>query len=139
MNLSGFNHLFSPHHCVGFLFFALHPPLRDRPPPRLTTQLITSNSSCTTHSHHSFHTTHHIHSSYTTHHIYSSYTTDLTPPSHPFILHHSSHTTHHIDSSHTTHHIPFILHNSSHPLMSTSHTQHIFTTHQSADFAAGES
>ena len=75
---------FSPHHYVGFLFFALHPPLRNR-------RLRRPTASYTTHLtplilHHSADTTHLtplllLHSSYTTHHT-------------PLIIHQSSYSTH---------------------------------------------
>ena len=84
----------SPHHCAGFLFFALHPPLprlrpRPRPPalppPRhtalITAPLITSHLS---------HLTHHS----TTHH-----TSLITAP---LITSHSSHLTHQGTTHHTS-------------------------------------
>ena len=98
--------LSSPHHYVGFLFFALHPPLRARRlhrlrrlrrlrlrRPPLITLLILHHPSYTTHL-----------TPLILHH--SSYTTHLTP----LILHHSTHTTY---ISYTTHHTPPILHHSS--------------------------
>ena len=79
--------VFSPHHCVGFLFFALHPPLlppaRLRPPPprlSLSHHPHTHNHS----SHSTHHTAHSSHSSHTHSTLNSSHSTHLTP--------HSSHT-----------------------------------------------
>ena len=115
----------SPHHCMGFLFFALCPPLRPPPTPP----------------------PHHNHSSYKTHHINSSYTTlvtsrsSYTTPRTQLISHNSSHPTHHIHlsytthltqlvtsiSSYTTHHILLILRNSSH----TTHLTQLTTPHSS--------
>ena len=135
---------FSPHHCVGFLFFALHPPLLllRLPRPRLKTihhtPFITHHPSHTTH--HSSHSIHHtllitLHSSHTTHHAplityHSSHTTHHTP----LITHHSSHTTHHTPlitdhSSHTIHHTPLDTHHSTHTIhpLITYHSSH--TTH----------
>ena len=72
--------VFSPHHCVGFLFFALHPPLlppaRLRPPPpRLSLS-------------------HHPHTHTTTHHT-------------ALITQHT-HLTHLIPTAHSTHHTALI-------------------------------
>ena len=50
--------VFSPHHCVGFLFFAQHPPLCPVPSSvPLTPPLIFHHSSSTTHSSHTTHLT----------------------------------------------------------------------------------
>ena len=113
-----FSH-FSPHDCVGFLFFAWIPPLS----AGFRLPLAASTSSRSTSHHTPFIS--HISSPLISHHLlhFSSHTPHLTP----LITHHSSHTSHH-HSSHTPHLTPLITHRSSH----TSHHHSSHTPHLTA-------
>ena len=134
---------YSPHHCVGFLFFAWHPPRRFsvRPPPPSSSQL------------HFSHLTYHI-----SHHISLLTSLIASHISHQILLitshssHHISHLTYHIShhlslltslitsfiTSHSSHHNSSQLHFSHlayhishHILLITSHSSH----HNSSQWA----
>ena len=119
---------YSPHHCVGFLFFAWIPPGQPPPPPPLHLHSLTHSL---THSliHHSslHHLSHQI--SLIIHYCSLHYLSPLTHHSPlfstPLITSHSSFTTLH----YTTHHISLIIHHSSlHHLSPLTHHSPLFTT-----------
>ena len=99
-------HVSSPHHCVGFLFFAWIPPLlplrppRPPPPRRLHTSLIPHLSQHnTTHQHQSPHLSQHnssqLHFSHLTYHIFTSHITYHVFTSHSSTSSYYHSTTHH--------------------------------------------
>ena len=87
----------SPHHCVGFLFFALHPPLLPRL-SHLTHHSTTHYTTCHGTTHHttlsgrrsshttSSHSTHHTTCDSTTHHHTTCHSTTNTPPHHTALI-----------------------------------------------------
>ena len=107
--------VYSPHHCVGFLFLALHPlpspspsppPPPPSPPSSVLLLTLISHTLISHTTHHTFisHTIHltPTHDTHTITHIHLTHITHLTQISHTPFHTHSSHTcSHHTHSSHT--------------------------------------
>ena len=116
---------FSPHHCVGFLFFAWIPPLSSRPPPppRRTHHYSSLTHSSLTHSlTHSPHLTSLTHSPHSPHSLTHSLIHSLThsPPS----LTHSL-TSPHLTSPHSLTHLTHLTHLTSPHLTSPHSLTHL--------------